>query len=156
MRRKDREISDPGEMLAILKDCDCCRLGLTDGNEAYILPLNFGISGEGDDLTLYFHCAKEGKKIDLIKKSRYASFEADTDHVLVKGGNPCCFSFLYKSVMGRGEISLVEDVDEKILGMTKIMEHYADEEFPEIQAPMIERVCILKLDVTEWSCKAHA
>ena len=40
MRRKDREVTDFSKMIDILKSCDCCRLGLVDGNEAYIVSMN--------------------------------------------------------------------------------------------------------------------
>ena len=55
MRRTDREITDFHEMMEILKSCDCCRIGLLDGQEAYIVPMNFGYEECGEHLTLYFH-----------------------------------------------------------------------------------------------------
>ena len=64
MRRQDREISDFSEIIRIIESCDCCRLGFVDNREAYIVPLNFGYEIKGSDLTLYFHSAKEGRKIN--------------------------------------------------------------------------------------------
>ena len=66
MRRRDREITDREKMLEIVAECDCCRLGLVDNGEAYIVPMNFGFEDAGSALTLYFHCAAEGRKLDLI------------------------------------------------------------------------------------------
>ena len=66
MRRKDREISDYSEIIRIIESCSVCRLGLMDENEAYIVPMNFGYIVENKELTLYFHSAKEGRKIDLM------------------------------------------------------------------------------------------
>ena len=66
MRRKDREITDFHKMIEILNACDCCRIGLVDENEAYIVPMNFGYEVVDNSLTLYFHCAKEGKKLDAL------------------------------------------------------------------------------------------
>ena len=74
MRRKDREVTDFSRMLEILYACDCCRLGLVDGGEAYIVPMNFGIAREDGNLVLYFHAAKEGRKIDLLKSSPWSLF----------------------------------------------------------------------------------
>ena len=65
MRRRDREITDREKMLEIVAECDCCRLGLVDNGEAYIVPMNFGFEDAGSALTLYFHCAAEGRKLDL-------------------------------------------------------------------------------------------
>lgn len=42
-------------MLEIVAECDCCRLGLVDNGEAYIVPMNFGFEDAGSALTLYFH-----------------------------------------------------------------------------------------------------
>ena len=57
MRRKEREIIDFEKMVHFPDRCDCCRLGLTDGETPYIVPLNFGRIIENGLLTLYFHCA---------------------------------------------------------------------------------------------------
>ena len=42
MRRSDREVTDPKQIRDIIDHCTCCRLGFWDGQEVYILPLNFG------------------------------------------------------------------------------------------------------------------
>ena len=47
MRRRDREITDREKMLEIVAECDCCRLGLVDNGEAYIVPMNFGFEDAG-------------------------------------------------------------------------------------------------------------
>ena len=62
MIRKDREITDLGEQLAILRDCDACRIALNDPETGfpYVVPLNFGLDIEGDQVYLYFHSARRG------------------------------------------------------------------------------------------------
>lgn len=107
MRRKDREITSYDKMLEIMQSCDCCRIGLKDKDSVYILPLNFGYEEKSGKLTLYFHGASEGKKIDLIKQQNTASFEMDTKHQLVEADVACSYSYLYQSIMGKGKISLV-------------------------------------------------
>ena len=78
MRRKDREITDFDEIVAIMRKCDVCRLALNDGDFPYIVPLNFGLEVRGDRVFLYFHAAKEGKKLDLIARDNRATFERQT------------------------------------------------------------------------------
>lgn len=102
MRRKDREITNYDKMLEIMKSCDCCRIGLNDKDGVYIIPLNFGYEENSGILTLYFHGASEGKKIDLIKQQNTASFEMDTKHQLVEADVACSYSYLYQSIMGKG------------------------------------------------------
>lgn len=49
MIRKDREITDRGEQLAIMDACDVCRVALNGADGySYIVPLNFGVEVEGD------------------------------------------------------------------------------------------------------------
>lgn len=155
MRRKDREVTEYGKMLEIVKACDCCRLGLVDDAGAYIVPLNFGYENREGELNLYFHSAGEGKKIELVKQQNRVSFEMDTKHGLVEGNVPCAYSYLFQSVMGRGEIELLQDYEEKVHGLELVMAHYSDKAdwvFPE---KMINGMAVMKLTVTEWSCKEH-
>ena len=79
MRRKDRAVTDRAQILDILSRCHCCRLGFQDKEEVYIVPLNFGYTESDGHLTLYFHSARQGRKIDLIARTHRAGFELDTD-----------------------------------------------------------------------------
>lgn len=158
MRRKDREITEFDRMLAVLEACDCCRLGFWDGEGVYILPLNFGYTadgGKGDGLTLYFHGALEGKKIDLAKDGPRVGFEMDTKHELITHETACGYAYRYQSIIGRGDLKIVTDPEEKILGLERIMAHYSGRDTWEIRPEMAARVAVLRLTVTEWSCKEH-
>ena len=64
----------------IVKKCDVCRLALFDEDYPYIVPLNFGVDMEDEQMYLYFHCANQGKKLDLIKQNNKATFEMDCEH----------------------------------------------------------------------------
>lgn len=75
MRRKDREITDFNEIIEIMKKCDVCRIALNNEEFPYIVPLNFGLDIQGDQVFLYFHSAMKGKKLELIAKNHCAAFE---------------------------------------------------------------------------------
>ncbi len=155
MRRKDREITNYDKMLEIMKSCDCCRIGLNDKDGVYIIPLNFGYEENSGILTLYFHGASEGKKIDLIKQQNTASFEMDTKHQLVEADVACSYSYLYQSIMGKGKISLVYNSDEKIKGLECVMSHYSNSNTWKFNEEVLKRIAVIKIEVTEWSCKVH-
>ncbi len=156
MRRKDREVTDFTKMMAILKSCDCCRLGFIDGDETYIVPLNFGYEEQDGKLSLYFHSAGEGRKVSLIPKQKTVSFEMDTHGKLMTADMACGFSWLYQCVMGKGNLEILTDHDAKIQGLQKVMEHYSDSGSWEFHPAMIEKINVLKLTVSEWSCKEHS
>ncbi|MCJ7619404.1 MAG: pyridoxamine 5'-phosphate oxidase family protein, partial [Anaerolineae bacterium] len=63
MRRAEREIKDREAIEDILRRATVCRLAVCDGNVPYVVPLSFGYA----DNCLYFHSAREGRKIETIK-----------------------------------------------------------------------------------------
>ena len=157
MRRKDREVLDEVKIDEFIRNCDCCRIGFYDkeNNEVYIIPLNFGYSHVDNKRVFYFHGAKEGRKIELISKTKKVSFEMDSNHELIIGKMACNYSERYQSVMGTGLISFVEDKDEKIAALNEIMFQSTgkkDWDFPE---PMFNGVAVFMIEVISLSCKEH-
>lgn len=108
MRRKDREVTDPERIDAIIRACHCCRLGFYDNGEVYIVPLDFGYDEKEGKRTFYFHGAKEGRKMDCILRSPRAGFELDTGYELIEAEVACRNSARYRSVVGTGRVSVIE------------------------------------------------
>lgn len=81
MRKAKREITDFDDIVSVMRRCDVCRLALNgaDGTP-YVVPLNFGLAVAEDALSLYFHSALEGQKMDLMKRDNRAAFEMDCGH----------------------------------------------------------------------------
>ena len=155
MRRHDREVTDPEKINSIISSCHCCRLGFCDQGKAYIVPLNFGHAVENGTRVFYFHGAKEGRKIDLIRETGWAGFEMDTGYQLHEAGQACGHSAAYQSIIGGGRVSFVENPDDKRKALACIMAHNTgrrDWEFPEAA---VNATCIYKLEVEELSCKEH-
>ena len=155
MRRKNREVLDEVKIDEFIRNCDCCRIGFYDkeNNEVYIVPLNFGYSNVGNKRVFYFHGAKEGRKIELISKTKKVSFEMDSNYELIVGKMACNYSERYQSVMGTGLISFVEDKDEKIAALNEIMFQSTgkkDWDFPE---PMLNGVAVFMIEVISLSAK---
>lgn len=143
-------------MIAVLSDCDCCRLGITDDDGcAYIVPMNFGYSVSGGALTLYFHCAAEGKKLDLIKKRPFVSFEADCAHGLIGGLRACDCTYSYASVMGKGKVTVSATDEGKRFGLEKLMSRYAKDVGADFSEKYLAATEVLALEVIEWTCKVN-
>ena len=153
MRRKDREIVDETKMLEIMDACDTCRLGLWDGKQVYIVPLNFGYQKTAETFRLYFHCALDGRKIDCIKAFPNIGFEMDTQHHLKRGNEACEYTFLYQSIIGNAKSTLLFDKEQKVKALQVIMNHYENSELWSFQEAMIDRIMIIQLDITNWTCK---
>jgi uncharacterized protein len=152
MRRSDRELSDSGVIEEIIKKADVCRIALTNDNVPYIVTLNFGYVAN-PQRTLYFHCANEGRKLDMILRNNYTCFEMDTDHQLYKGERACDWGMKFSSVVGYGKIFIVKDREERIAGLNSIMRHYGRENDLVYDENNLAHTTILKLEVSEMTGK---
>jgi nitroimidazol reductase NimA-like FMN-containing flavoprotein (pyridoxamine 5'-phosphate oxidase superfamily) len=150
MRRKDREITDRAEMEAILAEAQVCRLALTDGEEPYIIPLCFGYA----DNAIWFHSAREGKKIDLIRKNPRCCFEVDLTEGAMPDKKPCSWEFRYRSVICTGTARIVDTCGEKREGLACILQHYGAGEYDFTEADL-DRVCVVKTGITEMTGKKY-
>ena len=72
-----------------------------------------------------------------------------------EGPGACSYSYRYQCVMGQGEVRVLEDPAEKEEALQRIMEHCAGRGGWEFTASGLARVCLLRLDVAELTCKEH-
>jgi len=152
MRRKDREVKEKEEIMDVFQKADVCRLALSDGSVPYIVAMNFGLTADGR--SLYFHCAHEGKKIDILKKNNLVCFQADIEHELFLHSVSCGCSMKYKSIVGMGRITFVTGMAEKTMALQTIMAHYTKKSSHTFKAELVEKTMVLRLDIEEISCKA--
>lgn len=153
MRRKDRAVTDPIELRNILELCNICRIAYQDAEGLTIVPLNFGYVYE-DHLTLYFHSAKAGRKFDAFQTPQSVAFEMDGAHRLIEGEEACDYSYSFVSIIGNGEISMVEAVNEKITALKYLMRHETKRDF-EIDAGIADKVAVFRLEVSYFTGKYH-
>jgi nitroimidazol reductase NimA-like FMN-containing flavoprotein (pyridoxamine 5'-phosphate oxidase superfamily) len=154
MRRKDREIIQIEDKIKIIGDCKVCRLGLSQNNQPYIIPLNYGYSFDVHILTLYFHSANEGKKLDIMRNNHNACFEIDCHHKLVEAEKSCHYGYLFKSVTGFGKIVFMDTDDEKNKGLNLIMKHQTGKDVQyNFDIDALKNVTVYKLLVEEFTGK---
>ncbi len=152
MRRKDREITQRPALEAIIREADCCHVALVDGDKPYLVALNFGYV-PGDPPVLYFHCAPEGRKMDLLRRNPEAYFFVDTGHDLFRGEKACNWGMNFKSVAGTGLLSEVADPGEKRKALDSVMDHYGGTGSHEYEPSEFARTAVLKLTVTGMTGK---
>lgn len=152
--KPERAVTDPAELVRILETCKVLRLGLYDEDGVYIVPLNYGYAFENGALTFYFHGATQGRKLDILRKNNLVGFELDCDHALKSAAGPCGHSYYYSSIIGTGQVTILEDLDEKADGLNRILAHQAPEAK---QAPRQAAVLVsvFRLDVKQFTAKQH-
>lgn len=155
MKRPDREVRDINEIEKILTQAQVCRLSLFDGEYPYIIPMCFSYALDGDKLELYFHCAAQGKKIDLIKENNHAAFEIDHLYGIATNSVACGYSANYVCITGIGTVDIINGI-EKITGLNAIVKKYAaDKADNRYSEEMLNNVVVLKLTAEEFCCKAN-
>lgn len=157
MRRKDREVTEYENVRKILDACKVCRLGMYGDGKVYMVPMNLGYVLEDGKLTLYFHGAREGRKIEMIQQNPAVGFEMDCGHELAEGDVACQYSYYYASIIGSGRAEIVTDPEQKMQALSVIMKHQTGREFEEFRTnPKLEQaVAIIKVEAEEYSCKCH-
>lgn len=155
MRRKDREVTDKDKINEVISKCKVCRIGFNDNGKVYIVPLNFGFDEKDGERTLYFHGAKEGRKIDLIKTNPNVGFEMDASFEFMTSDEACNHSAWYQSIIGNGVISFVTEPEEKEKALNSIMFSATGKRDWNFNPMAFEKVCVFKLKIDELSCKEH-
>ena len=145
-------IEDRGTIEAIVRKAPVCRIALCDDGQPYVVPVCFGYRFGDDGDVLYFHSSRKGRKLDVLRKNHAVCFEVDVDHEFVRSPNACEWSIKYRSVIGFGRASLVEDLEEKRRALDAIMAHYSNQayEYPEAT---LSRTTVVKVEIERMTAK---
>ena len=149
IRRKDRAQGE-AENLALLAGAEYGVLGLVDGCWPYAVPLSFVLM----DGALYFHCAREGRKIDVLAANSRACFTVVGATLPVYDGG---FSTYYKSVMVFGRVTPVEDDDEKTRVLFALAEKYLPADMDKAEKDLtrsFKRTAVYKIAMEQVTGKA--
>jgi len=151
LRRKEKEIRDPAEMKGILKNTQYVTIAMCRNDEPYLVTLSQGYDPERN--VIYFHCAREGKKIDILKANDRVWGQAIVDRGYSQGH---C-DHMFASVQFGGRVSFVADEEEKRRAL-EVMIRQLEREPDKVMAAQVtgaslEKVCIGRIDIEFLSGK---
>jgi nitroimidazol reductase NimA-like FMN-containing flavoprotein (pyridoxamine 5'-phosphate oxidase superfamily) len=107
MRRKDKEIGDVVALKKILRSTKHVTVALCMNNQPYLVTLSHGYDENRN--CIYFHCAKEGKKLDYLRSNNAVWGQAMLDYGYSEG--EC--NHLFATVQFQGNVVLLGNLDEK-------------------------------------------
>lgn len=122
MRRKEKEITYPPHIENIIAHSSVCRLAMSDDGQPYVIPLCYGYK----DNTFYLHSAREGRKLDILRKNDRVCIEIETDCETIRGDDACAWSMKYRCIIGFGRASFIDDDEAKRRAFDVIMGHYTE------------------------------
>lgn len=151
--RGESEIEAKEDALMVILQAAYAVVAFTVDGYAYPVPLSCGYDAEKH--SVYFHSSKSGKKMDMLRVNPKVSAVFVEDWGYIKG--EC--GHTYRSVIVDGKMTEVTDDQEKIHGLTVLLNHLEDhpdavKEKSEMMKPeMLERVAVLRLDINRMSAK---
>jgi len=149
MRRKEREITDPEEIEGIIRKGKVMHLAMCDGGRPYVVPLTYGY----EDGKVYFHCATEGRKLDVLKGNDQVCFAIDLDHQLVGAAEACKSDIKFRSVVGEGRASILTGSEEKKRGLDVIMRQVFGGAPPSYAEGALHKIVVVRIDVQSLTGK---
>lgn len=134
--RPNRELTHKSDIDRVLSEGKFATISMCRENEPYIVTLSYGYNSDNE--TLYFHSAKKGLKLDFLKanKNVCATVIKDKGYLIDECGHE------YESVVFWGYMLIVDDLQEKKLGMRIILQHL-EEKDSIINRKTFEIRCIL-------------
>ncbi|MCK5213680.1 MAG: pyridoxamine 5'-phosphate oxidase family protein, partial [Dehalococcoidia bacterium] len=102
--------------------------------------------------------ASEGTKLDLLKANPNVCFEVDVNVEIVPGAEACSWSVRYQSVIGLGQITIVEELEERRAGLKALLAksggltQYSNADI-EIPQHVSEATVILRVDIESLTGK---
>lgn len=149
MRRFKQQLTQP-QCAALLKTLPRGVLSvLGEDGYPYGLPINF-IYDEAEN-KIYFHCARQGHKIDALKACNKASL-CVYDEGCRKPGE---WSLNIQSVIVFGRVSFVEDAEKTLQQVRALgLKYYPDAESVEVEIKQaIARVQLLEMSIDQMTGK---
>jgi uncharacterized protein len=150
MRRKEREITDRKEIDEIIHLGKVMHLALSDNNLPFLVPVFYTYNGT----FIYFHSAKAGTKIDIMKKNNNVCFEISIDHGIIESDIACDFEAKHRTVIGFGKAEFVENEDEKIAALDGIVAQFTDKKF-EYPKGNLNATAVIRINILSIKGKKH-
>lgn len=149
MRRK-KQLLQEEDSIRILRTCTAGVLGINgDDGYPYTVPMSYAYV----DGKIFMHSAKEGHKIDSIKKNNKVTFTViEKDEVIQQ-----TFTTHYRSVAVFGKARLLIDDKEKRIAIEKIVEKYSPDYLKEANIEIDkewDRFCLIEIKIEHITGKA--
>ena len=152
MRRSDREVKDLSEIHEILQKCDTISLGLHDNGVPYVIPMTFGCELKDGKITVYLHCAGEGRKWDILQRGGPVCVEAHL-YYRVERSDSGGITAKYESVIGTGRAVRLTEREDKVAAFKVMLAHYNNTGFPVTSCNGLSRSEVFAITLDEVSGK---
>ncbi|WP_373485136.1 pyridoxamine 5'-phosphate oxidase family protein [Acetobacterium malicum] len=155
MRRANREVTELAELIEIINGCKVCRLAMVDNGQPYVVPLNFGYHRDDSVITIFLHCAREGRKMDILKQNNQVCIEMDQMKELLSGEKGCDYSCYFESFIGTGQAVFLDDAAAKGQALQAIMKQQTGRDDFSFDQHILDQTAVIAVELSSYSGKRH-
>ena len=136
--------------LEVMDKAPYITVGMTDGDGMpYSVPLSLART---DEKTFYFHCATEGKKLDILRENPRVCLTAVSKCKPTVGPKDGSFTLEFKSAIAFGKAEIVADDNEKREALRAICQRFLPnhmDAFDAAVARSMSRTAVVRITLTE-------
>lgn len=144
MRRTDKQITDTEKMKNILESTKYVTIAMCKDNSPYLVTISHGYERKRN--CIFFHCAKEGKKIEFLKANSRVWGQALNDLGYLVG--QC--NHLFETVQFSGRVTFLETLEEKreaLECMIRHLEKDPEQALAKIKSERLEGTMFGRIDI---------
>lgn len=148
--RRMKQLLSKEETMEILKVCSSGVLGVSgDDDYPYTVPVSYVLKED----KIYFHCAKEGHKIDSIKRNDKVTFCVIEKEEVIQDK----FDTNFRSVTIFGRARILTDDTEKRYALGYLVEKYSPNYIQKGQIEIetgLNNVCVVEINIEHMTGKS--
>ncbi|HET8539304.1 MAG TPA: pyridoxamine 5'-phosphate oxidase family protein [Anaeromyxobacter sp.] len=155
VRRKDKEVLDPGAVLDVLVRGEVARVAMIDADGGpYVVPLSYAVlpPADGEPLRIVVHGAREGRKIDALRRDPRVCVEVTVAAETIPAVRACDVSVRFRSVVAFGRAAFLEEPAARARALAAIAARYAPGS-PPIDEGEARKVAIVEIRIDAATCK---
>lgn len=149
MRKKSREM-DAVWALEVMDKAPYITVSMTDTcGKPYSVPLSIART---DENTFYFHCATEGKKLDILRANPSVCLTAVSKCKPTIGPKDGSFTLEFESAIAYGKAEIVADDVEKRFALRAICQRFLPHHMGAFDAAVnrsMDRTAVVRITLTE-------
>jgi nitroimidazol reductase NimA-like FMN-containing flavoprotein (pyridoxamine 5'-phosphate oxidase superfamily) len=155
VRRRDKEVQDPAAVLDVLRRGEVARIAMVDADGGpYVVPVSYAVlpPEPGEPLRIVVHGAREGRKVDALRRDPRVCVEVTVDVAVVPAVRACDVSTRFRSVIAFGRVAFLEERAARARALAAIAERY-NPGSPPIDEGEARKVAILEIRIDAATCK---
>ena len=149
---KTINIESKEELESIINECDICHIGMVaEDGSPYVIPMNFAFTGT----EIILHSAPFGSHLNCLNHDNRLCITFTTPGLLVYQHEKvaCSYRMDSKSVVCKGTVDFVENLEEKELLLNVFMKKYSEKSFKYSQ-PALKNIKVWLFKIDQISGKA--